>query len=116
MQIFVKQHATETGDISFDTPAIDVDGMPLLVFELIVYRIAGGGSESITAQLQSSNDLQSWDNVASADVTLNAAGQDRDIAHITTRPYGKYVNFTIGIATGVTEIEYSLVLNTYASS
>ena len=49
-------------------------------------------------------------------LTLSAAGQDRDIAHITARPYGKYVNFTIGIASGVTEIEYSLILNTYASS
>lgn len=116
MQIFVKQHATETGDISFDTRGIDVDGIPLLGIELIVYGIAGGGSEQITAQLITSNDGQNWDNVTGAEVTLAATGQDRDIAHMVTRPYGRYVGFAIAITGSVTSVEYSLVLNTYASS
>lgn len=115
MQYWVKQRATETGDISYKTPWIDVEGMPLLVFELIVYTITGS-SENVVAQLETSNDMETSDNVSGADVTLGATGQDRDIAHITTRPYGRYVRFAIAITGTVTELEYSLVLSTYASS
>ena len=56
MQYFVKQRASETGDITIHTPAVDVGGMPLVSFELIVYSIAGGGTITIT--MESSNDLE----------------------------------------------------------
>ena len=115
MQYFVKQRATETGDVTMNTPAIDVSGMALLVFELIVYRIAGT-TEQITAQLQSSNDMDTWTNVTGADATLAVAGSDFDSARVHDRPYGRYVRFEITISGTVTEIEYSLVLNTYQSS
>jgi len=115
VQYFVKQRATETGDVTMNTPAIDVGDNPLLVFELIAYRIAGT-SEQITAQLQSSNDMDTWADVIGADATLAVAGSDFDSARAFERPYGRYVRFEIVISGTVTEIEYSLVLNTYPSS
>lgn len=116
MQYWIKQRATETGDITFDTPAIDVEGMPLLVFELIVYSIAGGGSEQIVAQLETGSDLLTWGTVPAADVTLAAADSIRNVAHATDRPYSRYVRFHVEITGSVTGIEYSLILDTYASS
>ena len=113
MQYFVKQRATETGDVTFETPAIDVEGMPLLVFELVTYELNGGGS--YTAQLQTSNDLETWSDVTGSSATGAAVGSAFADAHITSRPYGKYVRFQLAMSS-VTSLSYSLVLNTYHSS
>jgi len=115
MQYFVKQRATETGDVTMNTPAIDVDGVPQLTFELIVYRITGT-TEQIVGQLQSSNDMETWTDISGADVTRAATGSDTDQANAKDRPYGRYVRFKITISGSITEIEYSLILNTFPSS
>ena len=116
MQTFVKQRATETGDLTgFKTPAIDVGGMPLLVSELIVYTIAGS-TPQITATMQTSNDLATWSGLTGSDATRTSAGADRKAIRADTAPYGKYIRFEIEITGSVTEVEYSLVLNTYMSS
>ena len=115
MQHFVKQRATETGDIEFYTPAIDVVGVPQLTFELITYRLQGT-TPQIVAQLQTSSDLETFGNVSGADVTLATTDTDIDQANAKDRPYSRYVRFKITISGSVTEIEYSLVLNTYPSS
>ena len=115
MQIFVKQRATETGDITFDTPAIDVSGQSLLITELIVYSIAGT-SPQFLAQLESSNDLLTWSNVTGVQLDLTAAGSDVEPAKASDRPYGRYVRFRVAITGTLTSVEYSLVLNTHASS
>lgn len=115
MQYFVKQRVTETGDVTMNTPAIDVDGVPQLTFELIVYRITGT-TEQIVGQLQSSNDMETWTDISGADVTRAATGSDTDQANAKDRPYGRYVRFKITISGSITEIEYSLILNTFPSS
>ena len=115
MQHFVKQRATETGDIEFYTPAIDVVGVPQLTFELITYRLQGT-TPQIVAQLQTSSDLETFGHVSGADVTLATTDTDIDQANAKDRPYSRYVRFKITVSGSVTEIEYSLVLNTYPSS
>lgn len=117
MQIFVKQRATETGDINFSTPAIDVQGVSLLVTELIAYSMAGGGGEAISAQLQASSDLDTWTDVTGALVTVTTgAGTDIDATLASASPYGRYVRFNIVVTGNMSSVEYSLVLNTHASS
>ena len=115
VQTFIKQRATETGDVGFRTPAVDVEGFPLLSIELIVYTLLGT-TPSITATMQTSNDLESWESVSNTDVSLSATGQDRVAVDLKTDPYGRYVRWLITISGTTTSIEYSLVLNTYASS
>ena len=118
MQTFVKQHATETGDITFETPPIDVEGYPLLTHELIVHSIAGT-SPQISAQLQTSSDLGTWSDVDSGIVlTRTTAGVARNAvsARETATAYARYVRYEITISGTITSVEYSLVLNTFASS
>ena len=62
-QHFVKQRATETGDIEFYTPAIDVVGVPQLTFELITYRLQGT-TPQIVAQLQTTSDMETFSDVS----------------------------------------------------
>jgi len=115
VQHSVKQRATETGDITFDTPALDVSGQPLLVGELIVYSIAGT-SPDITVTLETSSDLMTWSAVPTFQVDRNTAGSKLASAKASDAPYGRYVRCHIVISGTLTSIEYSLVLNTFASS
>ena len=114
MQYFVKQRATETGDITTHTPAIDVSGASLLVTELIIYSIAATGP-SVVVDVETSNDLETWATIGSQ-IEGNAAGSVRMASAASVKAYGKYVRFLIVISGTTTELEYSLVLNTHASS
>jgi hypothetical protein len=115
VQTFVKQRATETGDITFNTPAIDVSGMPLLTHELIVYDI-NGSTPDITVTPQTSSDLQTWKDIGGTALNLTAAGSVIQPSRAATVPYSRYVRYKIVISGTVTSIEYSLVLNQFASS
>lgn len=114
MQYFVKQRATETGDITFYTPAIDVDGMPFLTHELIVYSIAGS-TPDFSVALQTSSDLLTWTAVGTG-LSRTSAGADIQATLASQYPYSRYVRYEITIGGTITSVEYSLILNTYASS
>jgi len=117
MQIFVKQRATETGDIDHSTSAIDVGGSSLLVTELIVYVLAGGGSQTVGVAMQTSNDLETWSDVTGSALTVAITpGTDMHATLASGEPFSRYVRFNIVIAGSTTSVEYSLVLNTHASS
>jgi hypothetical protein len=114
-QIFVKQRATETGDITFATPATDVSGMPLLTHELVVYALAGA-TPDVTVTVETSSDMLTWTPVGTP---LNVTGTpDTDLAstRASQNPYSRYIRYEIVISGSVTSVEYSLVLNTFPSS
>jgi hypothetical protein len=115
MQIFVKQRATETGDITLHTPAIEVADMPLLTHELIGYSFAGT-SPDITVNLETSSDMLTWTGVGTALNVTSADPTDLKATVASSTPYSRYVRYEIVISGSVTAVEYSLILNTFASS
>ena len=116
MQHWIKQRATENGDIGFQTPAIDVSGQALLVTEIIVYNLAGSALD-IAIQIQSSNDLQTWTNLAAAGSdNLAAVGATSLGTPATSGLYGRYIRYAVTISGTTSSIQYSIVLNTFPST
>lgn len=117
MQQFIKQRATETGDISFVTPAIDVAGIPLIATELVVFDLQGT-TPSIAVQVQGSNDLETWTDNGGTGATISrtSVGTDSGAVQASANPYGRYIRYKIDITGTTTRVFYSLVLNTYQSS
>jgi len=116
MQTFVKQREVISGVVSFETPPVDVSDYPLLTTELIAHQLTGT-APVLKAILQTSGDLETWTLVGSAaDAEVNAAGASYAAASAAALPYGRYVRYTIDLTGTSPFAEYSLILNTFASS
>lgn len=114
MQITIKDSDALNGEATIRTSTIDVSEIPLLTVALIVHTI-GGGSASISVQLETSENLEDWDDVGSP-ISQGSAIPTKAAFKAGTDVWGRYLRTTITFTGTTPKIVYSLYMNTFPSS
>jgi len=114
MQQFIKQRHTLEGEITFETPAVDLGDVAFFIGNLIVYTITGAAA-SLSIQAQTSDDLDTWTNVGSP-FAGSTAGSTRAAVDAKSDLFGRYVRFELAFTGTTPTVSYSLVINTHHSS
>ena len=114
MQIQLKDRETITGADTYYTPSVDVSGMALYSWNLTVHS-SSGTSQSFAITWQTSDNLEDWTDLGSA------ANQDTPGTSIESKDakedfYGRYVRAKITVGGTDPMFNYSLWMNTFASS
>jgi hypothetical protein len=114
MQIAVRNRDTVTGVVTVYSTIIDVSNMPLLTLLLIVHAVSGTGP-NLAAQVQTSDDLESWSNVGSA-LSRGTAGQSKSAVTAETDVYGRYIRVEFA-STGTSPLfNFSFYVNAFPST
>lgn len=112
MIYLLENRRTATGPITFRTVTVDVQSIPELVFNVIVYEHTGSGHR-VTIQLETSNDLVTWTAVTGASAVAPSALKSAfGTASAPDRPYGRYVRFEVELLNTI-QATFSVVLATY---
>jgi hypothetical protein len=114
MQIVIKNRETLSGATTEFSPPYDVSGYALLTGALIVY--AAGGTPTLDVALQTSDDLETWDDLSTAFTQASTTGVTRQAWVASTEKYGRYVRAKIISAGTDPVMNYSLFLNTFEST
>jgi hypothetical protein len=114
MQMVLKNRETVTGQVTVFSTVVDVSNMPLLTACLVVYAVSGTGP-SVTIQVQTSDDLETWQNVGSS-FNLTAAGMQKAAFTAQTDVYGRYIRCSIAVAGTSPLFNFSLWLNAFPST
>lgn len=114
MQITLKDRETITGVVTVETQPVDVSGMPQLSAEVVVHAVSGT-TPDCQLQLQTSNNLEDWSNIGGT-WSETAVGATQQGYGVTGDNYQRYVRFQIAVTGTSPMFNYSLYLNTYASS
>ena len=75
--------------VVFESLPVDVSGMAMLVLGVTVHAISGT-TPQLSAQLQTSTDLETWADVGSP-VDVTATGWSGGAVVASSTPYGRYV-------------------------
>jgi hypothetical protein len=110
----MKNRETITGAVTLYTNPLDVSNFPLLVLTLVVYAMSGT-TPSLTIQIQTSDDLETWMSVGSS-FNLAAAGMAKSSFTAQTDVYGRYVRAQVVLAGTSPLANYSLFLNAFPST
>jgi len=114
MQITIKDRETITGVVTIFTQPVDVAGMPQLSAEAIVHAVSGTGPDC-EFQMQTSNNLEDWSDIAGP-FSQATAGATQAGYDVNAALYQRYVRFQIAVTGTSPMFNYSLFLNTFASS
>ena len=114
MQIVVWDRETLTGAITVETPAIDVEGIPVVEVVVSVHGISGT-SPQLTLQLQTSDDMETWADVG-ADIDMTATGYGADTYPVVDDLYARYVRIEAALTGTDPVVNATVSLNTYESS
>ena len=114
MQITLKDRETVTGAATFYTSPVDVSSMAQFTFNFTVHA-ASGTSQTFALQFQTSDNLEDWEDVGGA-TSQDSAGTSIGGNNAMSHYYGRYIRASL--LTGGTSpmFNYSLWLNTFASS
>jgi hypothetical protein len=111
VQVTLKNRETLSGVITIYSDPVDVSGMSLLTFMLVVYAISGTSPVG-TVQIQTSNDLETWKDVGS-NFALTAVGQETRFLLAAGDFYQRYVRAEIDLAGTNPLVAYSLWADLY---
>jgi hypothetical protein len=106
---------TSVGGQTIVLPAVvDVSDLPLLNFTGARYLL-GGTNPSIVAQLETSDDLDTWAQVGSG---INLAPDPYTLVVVTAKndPYGRYLRAKLIITGTDVMVSFSLWIETFRSS
>src|SRR5688500_6189985 len=114
MQMVLRNRETVTGTVTVVSTVVDVSNMPLLTAIVVVYAVSGTGP-TITIQLQTCDDLETWQNVGST-FKLRAAGMQKAAFTAQNDVYGRYIRCQIAVAGTNPLFNFSLWLNAFPST
>jgi hypothetical protein len=114
MQVIFKNRETLTGVVTVYTTPVDVSNMPLLTATLIVYAISGT-TPFLAVQLQTSEDLETWDDVGGS-FNLGVAGADKRAFLADTAVYGRYIRAQLALTGTNPLVNFSLYMNMFPST
>jgi hypothetical protein len=114
MQITLKDRETVTGAATFYTPPVDVSSMALFTYNFTVHA-ASGTSQTFALTFETSDNLEDWQPIGSA-MNQDTAGTNLGSLDAKSGFYGRYIRASL--VTGGTSpmFNYSIWLNTFASS
>ena len=116
MPITIKDRETITGATSIYTPPIDLSSMSLFTFNMTAHSASGTGPQ-IEVTWETSDNLEDWLALSGiTGVTLTAAGTGIGSGDAKEDQYGRYVRAVITVTGTSPMFNYSLWMNTFASS
>jgi hypothetical protein len=115
MQVTLKNRETLSGVVTINTIPVDVSRMGLTTLMLVVYSISGSGSPTITIQLQTSNDMETWVDCGSS-FNRTSAGETLDALQASADGYQRYLRASIALTGTGPLVSYSLWANLFQGS
>ena len=114
MQITLKDRETVTGAATFYTSPVDVSSMPQFTYNFTVHA-ASGTAQTFALSFETSDNLEDWEPLGGGS-NQDAAGTTIGVVEANSSFYGRYVR--VSLVTGGTTpmFNYSIWLNTFASS
>jgi hypothetical protein len=114
MQMTVKNRDTVTGVVTVYSRVLDVSNMPQLTLLLIVHAVSGT-SPLLAAQVQSSDDLQTWSDVGGA-LSRSTTGQSNGALEARDEVYGRYIRIQFASSGTSPLFNFSYYVNGFPSS
>ena len=114
MQITLKNRETISGAGTFYTPPVDVSSRALFTVNLTVHS-SSGTSQTFDVQYQTCDNLEDWADLGGP-TSQNAPGTALMGYKAGTEFYGRYVRCKITVGGTDPMYNYSLWMNTFASS
>ena len=115
MQYTLKNRETMTGAVSVVTHPVDVSDVPFFSVNITVHA-RSGTSPTLSISFETSDNLEDWAALTAGPVAQNDPGTTLAGVRVSTDPYGRYVRCLI-VSAGTTPMyNYSLWINTFAST
>jgi len=113
MQIIVANRKQMYRAVTETSDPIDVQGIPRLSLDLTVNSISGT-TPQVDAQLQTSDDLETWANVGGV-VDRTSTGLELGAILITSTEYGRYVRVQYTLSGTDPLANVTICVNTFAA-
>jgi hypothetical protein len=114
MQITLKNRETISAAVTAKSVPIDVSDSACITAALTVYVISGT-SPQIQIQFETSNDMQDWVTAGTA-FAATTTGTQLGVMDAKTDKYQRYVRASIVVSGTTPLVNFSLWVNTFASS